>query len=123
MILLAQQMASIGLLIWLLALYIYIKATSQEVKRYIEAEKQGIPRPHVSNLQLTVRSCLGLSGFGSMLVLIETIRQGELNLAPYFCAMVMLYLPFWALLAALDKASKEKRISEEKERGKNGQEG
>ena len=117
MIPLSQLMAFIGLLIWLLASCIYGKALSQEIKRYVEAEKQGISRPHVSNLQLTVRSCLGLSGFASIWVLIETIRQGEPNFAPYFCAIVIVSLPFWALFAALNKASEEKEIR------KKGQEG
>jgi len=123
MILSLQQMAFIGLLIWLLASCIYGKAASQEAKRYIEAEKQGIPRPRVSNLQFGVKGCLLLASTASIWVLIETIRQGEPNFAPYFCGVVMVCLPLWALFAALDKASEEKRISEEKRRGKNGQEG
>lgn len=123
MILLSQLTAFIGLLIWLLASYIYIKAASQEVKRYVEAEKQGIPRPGISELQLGARSCLGFSGFVSALVLIETIRQGEPNFAPYLCAIVMVFLPFWALFAALNKASEEKKISEEKKREKKSQQG
>ena len=116
MILTLQLMASIGLLIWLLADYIYIKAKSQEIKRHVKAEKQGIPRPHASDLQFGVKGCLGIASIASVLVLIETIRQGEPNLAPYFCGTVMVCLPLWALFAALNKASEEKKISEEKKR-------
>ena len=123
MILSLQQTAFIDLLIWLLASCIYSKAASQELRRRVKDEKQGIPRPHVSNLQFGVKGCLFLASIASVWVLIETIRQGEPNFAPYFCGVVMLSLSLWALFAALNRASEEKKISEEKKRGKKGQEG